>query len=1013
MPRTVRYILLCVLFGSLLVVGGTSASLAHPLLQDGPVQTVTHDQTGFATFIGIDTGDRGQALPGAMAFQSGTPTAATAMADITAYARSFGLDNPAQELQFQQSIGTRGGSTAFRYRQVYQGIPVIAGEMLANYDGRGRLSALVGETSPKLALSTTPKVTADAALGLALTYVAKDTGTPETELTGSAPALWIYDPRLLQPSDFPARLVWRTEITPAQGHQPIRYLVLVDAQLPTVALAFNQVDTFWSKRATAYAASSRVRPAVSTANVPPLSPNYFNPPGATYNSNFTSYRTGVGSSTLVCNTVPTALAGLGACNPSGVVPDANMAHYFAYDTFNYYDYHHNRNSINNAGMPLISNVNFRDPYDPYTPYMNAFWDGEQMTYGDGDYFTVDDVVAHELSHGVTEYSSGLFYFYESGAINESMSDVFGEFADQWNGIDSFGGADLEADKWVLGEDMISDPIRNMADPTIYSNPDSTQSLYYYPYTGDNGGVHYNSGVSNKAAYLMAAGGTFGGYDITALGNDKTSAIYYETNTTLLTSGADYQMLGAALVQACHNLRANGHLLGFTTADCVEVEEATQAVGMHLDPVAGVEFRPKADLCPTPMEGNQPNYLFKDDFEQGTGNFVPGTIINPVGMPASLAFQRTTVAFESSYATSGIESLFGVNHPYLYGGGSGYPYQGYVQMKNPVNLPAASTYYLHFNHAVALETTGAGSYAGYDGAIVEYSVNGGSWVDASSLFVDGKNYDGVLHPDNPMPDGRSGFTKHSHGYVSSRYNLASLAGKSVRFRWVISADTYGSYWGWFLDDVQIYKCPSGAVGATGQEGMNVPSSGTYNLGMTYLGQPTTRTITVSNTGVLDLTLLTSAPSASAGFDVSNFGQTVLAPGESTTFDLTCLATVAGYPVKGTVSISNDGDVNPFTFTAQCTVMVSGTTAFPTRHYFTMPVVSLAWNPILWAADYEVQVSQSAAFTNAITIPVDPPSALIVNTPLLTDGTWFWRVRAQRANGTWGAWSAADTFVIDIP
>ncbi|MBI5670914.1 MAG: M4 family metallopeptidase [Chloroflexi bacterium] len=1007
--------MLCVLFGSLLVIGGVSAGQAHPLLQDGgPVQTVTHDQTGYYTFVGVDTAARGSALPGAMAFQGGTPTAATALADISAYAREFGLENPAQELQFKQTFGTPGGSTTFRYQQVYQGIPVIAGEMLANYDPRGRLSALAGETSPKLALPTTPTVTADAALALALETVAKDSGAPAAELTGSTPALWIYDPRLLQPSDFPARLVWRTEVTPAQGHQPIRYLVLVDAQFPTVALAFNQVDTFWGKHAVAHAASGVDRPKLSTANMPLPSPNYLYPPGATYNSNFTSYRRGAGSSTLVCNTVPTALSGAGSCSPSGAVPAANMAQYFAYATFNYYDYHHNRNSINNAGMPLYSNVNYRDPYDPFTPYMNAFWDGIQMTYGDGDIFTVDDVVAHELSHGVTENSSNLFYFYESGAINESMSDVFGEFADQWNGIDSFGGADLEAEKWVMGEDMNADPIRNMADPTIYFDPDSTQSPYYYPYASDNGGVHYNSGVSNKAAYLMAAGGTFGGYTITALGNDKTSAIYYEANTQLLTSGADYQMLGAALVQACNNIRAGANPLGITADECVEVDEAIHAVGMHLDPVAGVEFRPKADLCPRPMEGNQPSYLFKDDFEQGTGNFVPGTIINPVGMPASLAFQRTTVAFQSSYATSGTESLFGVNHPYLYGGGSGYAYEGYVQMKNAVTLPVASTYYLYFNHAVALETSSAGSYAGWDGAIVEYSVNGGAWIDASSLFDDGKNYDGVLHPANPLPDERSGFTKHSHGYVSSRYNLSSLAGKSVRFRWIIAADSYGSYWGWFLDDVQIYQCPSGAVGTAGQEGMNVPSGGTYNLGMTYLGQPTTRTITVSNTGVLDLLLLSAAPTVSTGFTATNFGQTILAPGESTTFDLTCQAAAAGTPVTGTVSIASDGIVNPFTFKAACTVMVSGTTAYPTRNYFTLPNVPLSWNRIPWATGYEVQVSQSPAFTGAPIFAVDPPGALTMTTPPLTvDGLYYWRVRAIRANGTPGAWSAADTFFLNLP
>ncbi len=87
-----------------------------------------------------------------------------------------------------------------------------------------------------------------------------------------------------------------------------------------------------------------------------------------------------------------------------------------------------RDGIDNAGMPLLSTVRFC-PDVAYCPYANAFWDGSQMTFGDG-FASADDVVGHELTHGVTQFTSGLLYYYQSGAINESMSDVMGELFDQ-------------------------------------------------------------------------------------------------------------------------------------------------------------------------------------------------------------------------------------------------------------------------------------------------------------------------------------------------------------------------------------------------------------------------------------------------------------------------------------------------------------------------------------------------------------------------------------------------------
>ena len=137
-----------------------------------------------------------------------------------------------------------------------------------------------------------------------------------------------------------------------------------------------------------------------------------------------------------------------------------------------------------------------------------------MFFGDG-YASADDVVGHELTHGVTEHESNLVYMNESGAINESLSDVFGELIDQTNGA----GNDSASVKWLMGEDLPIGAIRSMKNPKLYGDPDRYLSPLYYTGEGDNGGVHFNSGVNNKLCYLLTDGGSFNGETITAMGVD--------------------------------------------------------------------------------------------------------------------------------------------------------------------------------------------------------------------------------------------------------------------------------------------------------------------------------------------------------------------------------------------------------------------------------------------------------------------------------------------------------------
>jgi len=226
----------------------------------------------------------------------------------------------------------------------------------------------------------------------------------------------------------------------------------------------------------------------------------------------------------------------------------DSAHNFVIDTYNYYFQKHGRDSIDDAGMKLISRVHYGSNYN------NAFWDGVQMTYGDGDGVTfiplsqAADVVAHELTHGVTSYTSNLIYSGESGALNEAMSDIFGAMVEKFIGK---SGADI----WLLGEDIYTpaiegDALRDMADPAASNDYD------YYPdrYTGsqDNGGVHWNSGIANLAFKLLVTGGIHprGKSNVNVVGIDFDAAadIFYDANVGCLTPSSTFAQARVCTVQ---------------------------------------------------------------------------------------------------------------------------------------------------------------------------------------------------------------------------------------------------------------------------------------------------------------------------------------------------------------------------------------------------------------------------------------------------------------------------------
>ena len=249
----------------------------------------------------------------------------------------------------------------------------------------------------------------------------------------------------------------------------------------------------------------------------------------------------------------------------------------AYDssgkTYNFYETIFNRNSVDNKGLRLDSSVHYGQQYD------NAFWDGQQMIYGDGDgeifnRFTISlDVIGHELTHGVTQYTAGLQYSGQSGALNESMSDVFGSMVKQWAQNQDVTQAD-----WLIGAGLLTPQINGVAlrsmknpgsaynDPLLGQDPQPKNMSNYLNTTDDNGGVHINSGIPNYAFYLAAT--SIGGFAW-----EKTGKIWYETLTKRLTSTSDFQAAADGTVSAA------GDLFGVNSPEQTAVINAWTQVGI--------------------------------------------------------------------------------------------------------------------------------------------------------------------------------------------------------------------------------------------------------------------------------------------------------------------------------------------------------------------------------------------------------------------------------------------------
>jgi len=250
-------------------------------------------------------------------------------------------------------------------------------------------------------------------------------------------------------------------------------------------------------------------------------------------------------------------------------PVSDVAVNEAYDgsgvTYDMYFDVFGRNSIDNNGMRLDSTVHYQTGYD------NAFWDGKQMVYGDGDenlpeaqrlfnrFTAALDVIGHELTHGVTQFEANLAYWDQSGALNESMSDVFGSLVKQYQHQETADQAN-----WIIGEGLFTSNVNGVGirsmkapgtaydDPVLGKDPQPAHMDNYVRTIEDNGGVHINSGIPNHAFYVVAT--TLGGYAW-----EKAGRIWYKTLSEKLTDRATFQEAADKTFEAAGELYGVGSL----------------------------------------------------------------------------------------------------------------------------------------------------------------------------------------------------------------------------------------------------------------------------------------------------------------------------------------------------------------------------------------------------------------------------------------------------------------------
>jgi Zn-dependent metalloprotease/PKD repeat protein len=693
------------------------------------------------------------------------------------YGHALGVTDPAQQLRQSKVHTDTLNTTHSTYEQIERGIPVFSGVLKTHQDSQGRFVSANGHfRSVPAKLNLVPTLGAQLAFQLA----AAEAGI--VEATVEQNELVIVDPGWYGDRPIGAHLAYHVIVSDSTAAR--RQALFIDAHT-------GDVLDQWS---VLYTAKNR----------------------AIHNGASTSFLPGV------------LARGEGA--PAVVGPaDVNRAYDYYGDTYDYFFRAFGRDSIDALGLTIVATVQSTAP----GPCPNAYWNGTQMAFCAAT--LADDVVAHELMHGITQYTANLIYQNQSGQLNEAYSDIFGELVDLFNGNAAFVGTPggtawpthptgagrdapnglrtpscsnspsfTDGVRWLLGEDAgaFGGAIRDMWNPPCMQDPNRAYSPLQTCNLNDNGGVHSGSGIANHAFAILTDGKFFNAQDVTGIGPIKAGAVWYRALTTYLTVASDYPDAYAALNQAARDLigttpkdpRTGGPSDStFTQTDMLQVNRSLHAVEMSLDGLCGwtVDI-----LSPTPVQLPAPRIpLFADNFEQGNrgwnvSNTNPPTPYNWF-LRSSLPFQRPGTAWFcenrnvgncQSVVEAGVHSLF----------------------SPPIRLPVGPLLNptLMFTHYVATEPN-------YDGCNVKFRVDNGLWkpIPLTNFTFNGYNallYFSAQGNTNPMA-GQHAWAGAGGRWGTTTINMTPFAapGSLMELRFDLGKDGCYGIQGWFLDDVEFY------------------------------------------------------------------------------------------------------------------------------------------------------------------------------------------------------------------
>lgn len=688
--------------------------------------------------------------------------------------KAFNLKN-SEDLLFATVETDNYGLENVIYRQVYQGIPVYDGLLKFHFNSKGELSSLNGNTISNIKVNTDAKISTAEAASIAIGLV------NEQKITNSTDALQIGIQNLLI---FPKNLVQGGQVIPYLAYQvevtnksDVREFLFIDANTGELVEQFTGIHPIDRKL----------------------------------------YETSTAASNLKWKEGDAFPGTLDQWQQSEVVTSEHVYNFFK-NAFNYVSY-------NGADRTMVTVNN-----DPGISCPNANWNGSTANYCTG--VAADDVVAHEWGHAYTEYTSGLIYQYQSGALNESYSDVWGETIDLMNNYFDAGEnvnvrtttSCSESQRWKMGEkaSAFGSPIRDMWNPNCNGDPGRVLDVgNYYCGTGDAGGVHSNSGVPNHLYALLVDGGTYNGFTISGIGFVKAAHLWWRSQKNYLTPTSDFAVFADALeASATDLLGVNLQGLSTTTTpaglsgqminagDIVNIKNAILSVQLRSSPATQCNYvpllKPVPALCATAISGA----LFTETWENGVGNW---TITNIPTNPSSWENRDWIIKSNLPKGRAG-KGMFGADP--LNGNCTTSLQNGILRLESPLlTFPTftAGKYEMAFNHYIATE-------AQYDGGNIKYSRNNGAWtiIPKSAFSQNGynSNLNNTSGNDNPLR-GQAAFNGTDGGSLSGSWGqsvvdlslLGIVSGDTIKFRFEMGTDGCNGNDGWYLDEIYVYNCLS--------------------------------------------------------------------------------------------------------------------------------------------------------------------------------------------------------------